>query len=277
MATICEYTTVSKVKSYKDTQSTLTATDSLILDMIRQACREVEDITNRWFFPRIQTRTYDTPKMGAKLLFNGDLLELTTLTNGDGIAIPSSDYKLYPLNDWPKRELVLLPKRYSWQMDSYGTPYGAISAVGVFGYQEDYLNAWSPVTLLSTAITTAGQTTVTVPTGTVSAGDLLQLESEYIYALSVQVGATDTIGMVRGVNGSTAAAHIANTVVNRWDCGAEIEMLVRRAATAYTKLRANPTSETVNVDGVQFVTPKDVLKWMDQQLRSLGEIRVGIG
>ena len=54
-------------------------------------------------------------------------------------------------------------------------------------------------------------------------------------------------------------------------------MMARRAAAAYTKLRANPLAETVQVDGVQFNTPKDVIAWMEKQLRGLGLVRTGMG
>ena len=276
MPTYCEYTTVAKVKTYKDTS--LSSTDDLILAMIRQASREIEDITNRWFYPRIVAETYDTPRMGASLRFTHDLLELTTLTNGDGTVITSADYKLYPLNSYPKSELMLLPKQYAWQLDAYGTPYGAISLAAICGYSDDYADAWvDTLATLSAAITIAGQTTVTVPTGLISVGDLLKIGSEYIYASGVAVSTTDTLTMVRGVNGSTAVAHLISTPIYRWNPGAEIEMLVRRAATAYTKLRSNPISETINVDGVTFSTPKDVVKWLDMQLKGMGLIRVGIG
>lgn len=276
MPSYCEYTTVAKVKTYKDTS--LNVDDGLILDMIRQASREIENITNRWFYPRVVTETYDTPRMGASLRFTHDLLELTTLTNGDGTVITSADYKLYPLNGYPKNELILLPHQYAWQLDSYGTPYSAIAVAAICGYSEDYADAWvDTLATLSAAITTAGQMTVTVTMGLLNVGDLLKIGSEYIYASGVAVGTADTLTMVRGVNGSTAVAHLINVPVYRWDPGAQIEMLVRRAATAYTKLRSNPIGETVNIQGMTFNTPRDVIKFMDTELRGLGLIRVGIG
>lgn len=276
MPTLCEYTTVKKLHDYKDFQSS--ASDVLMLDMIRQASGEIEEICNRRFFPRILTHSFDTPRQSMDLLFDDDLLEVTTLTNGDGQVIPSSDYKLYDLNFTPKRKLTLLPIRYMWQMDNFGTPYGAISLAGVWGYHEDYANAWIDTgATLAAAITTAGQATVTVTTGKLTAGDLLKIDGEYIYASAVALGASDTLSMTRGVNGSTAATHLISAPILRWDAGTKIAQLCVRAACAYTKLRANPISETVNVDGITYVTPKDVLKWMDSALRGLGLIRPGIG
>jgi hypothetical protein len=246
--------------------------------MIRQASREIENIANRWYFPRVMSQNYDTPRGNVPLRFSTEILEVTTLTNGDGTVITSDQYKLYPLNAYPKYELVLLPIKYIWQYDTYGTPYGAISMTAICGYNDDYLNAWVDTgATLSAAITTTGQTTVTVTAGKLFSGDLLKLDTEYVYASAVAAGTPDTLTMNRGINGSPAATHLISIPIYRWDPGADLEMLCRRAATAYTKLRSNPTSETVNVDGITFITPKDVVKWMEQQLRGLGLVRTGIG
>ena len=191
--------------------------------------------------------------------------------------ITSTDYKLYPLNSTPKNKMTLLHTHYVWQPDTNGNPNGAISLNGIWGYHEDYGDAWDTVTTLSTAITTAGQTTVTVPTGTIAAGDFLKIDSEFIYVKSVAVSTTDTITMDRGVNGSTATTHLISAPVYRWAPMPDVEMLTRRAAVAYTKLRANPIGETINVDGITYSTPKDVNKWIDGQLATLGLIRTGMG
>lgn len=275
MATLCEYTTVTKAKTYSDI--TANASDGLLLDMIRQASREIEDITNRWFFPRVATQLYDTPR-SMDLLLNNDLLEVTTLTNGDGTVITSADYKLYDLNAWPKRKITLLPIHFIWQRDTFGNPNGAITLLGIFGFHDDYPNAWVDVgSTITAAITTAGQASGTVTPGTLNPGDLVKIDTEFLYISTVTAANPDTVTWKRGVNGSTAATHLINAPILRWDPGQELEMLCRRAAAAYTKLRANPTSETVTLDGVQFNTPKDVIAWMEKQLRGLGLVRTGLG
>lgn len=279
MAFYCEYTTVAKLKAYKDTTSTLTASDGLFLDFIRQVSREIEDISNRLFYPRIELHYFDIPRRSYDLNFDHDLLEVTTLTNGDGIVIGPTNYKLYPLNDTPKRKLTLLPIQYAWQYSTNGTPFGAISLNGVWGYHDDYGNAWKDTgATLSAAISTTGATTATTQTGLVFAGDLLKIGTEFFYVSAVTIGSpNDTLTIARGVNGSTAATQLIDAVIYRWDPGTHIDMLTRRAALAYTKLRTNPIGETVTLDGQTFNTPKDVTKYIDATLRGLDLVRTGIG
>ena len=280
---ICEYTTINKVKYYKDAEIDVTVSDQLVLDEIRQATKEIEDAAHRKFFPIVVTETYDTPRRGMwDLIFDHDVLAVTSLTNGDGTVIPQTaapltNWMLKPLNDWPKEKLTLLPGEYMWLPSSQGYYTGAITITGTIGYHNDYPSAWQYATALAVAALIT-DLTITVPTGTVNAGDLLEIDTEYIYAVSVSTGTpNDTITVLRGVNGSTAAAHLISAPVLRWDPGQDIEMLCRRAATAYAKLRSNPIGESVNVDGIQFTTPKDVLKWITTELKAMGKVRTGLG
>jgi hypothetical protein len=285
-----EYTTVAACKDSRDIQATISSVqDDFILREIRRASKDINDICNRHFAPVIDTHYFDTPgganlvsrvyaRYIADLNMDDDLLELTTLTNGDGTVITSTDYKLYPLNSTPKEKLTLLSSKYVWLPATNGVPNGAVSIVGTWGYHREYDEAWDTVTALAAAITTTTATSTTVPKGLIDAGDLLKIDTEFIYVSAVATGTpNDTLTIVRGVNGSTAAAHLVSAVVYRYSCGGQIEALARSAATAYTLLRSNPMGESVSLDGVNWTTPKDVLKWLGLELASLGLVRIGMG
>jgi len=274
-----DYTTISAVKTnYLDILGT--ADDVLLADLIHSVSREIDNLTNRRFYPRIDTQTYDTPRRGNSINFDDDLVELMTLTNGDGNAITSAYYKLYPLNRTPKeRVTVLASSPNQWATDSDGNPEGAISVLGKFGYHADYSNAWVATggTVQNTTSINASSTSLTVQTGTIKAGWLLQIGTEWLYASAVAISTTDTVTVVRGVNGSTAAIHLNGVAISRWAVDERIEMIARVGVAANYRIRANPVGETVVVDDITFNTPKDITKYVNTRLSQLGLIRVGIG
>jgi hypothetical protein len=272
-----EYSTVTTVRnSYLD--ATGTSDDSLILEMIRQASRELEDITNRHYVPVIATNYFDAPLISwnKDILLDDDLLELTTLTNGDGSNIPVTEHKLYPLNFYPKQIIKLVKTLVQWQLPSNGDAMAGISVLGVWGYQPHYDQAWTVTSATLSAGITDAATSATVTTGKIVSGDLVKIDSEYIYVSAVTTGASDTLTIVRGVNGSTAAAHLIAAPLYRWDCGYNVKGLITRAAAGYYKVRGNPMSDAITVDGMNFTTPKDVNIWMQKQAQTLGLVRVGL-
>lgn len=279
MATYGEYTTLTDLRASSAGQidTTKLTDDKLLLAQIRTASQEMDELSRRWYFPLIDTREYDTPTdVLGDLKFDSDLLEITTLTNGDGATIASTKYKLYPLNYSPKFIVRPLPSQGTpWQLSTSGDRYGAISIAGVWGYHRDYSNAWSSLTTLAAAITTTAATSTTVPTGFAEAGQLIKIDSEYLYVSYVSIGQTnDTLTLVRGVNGSTAATHLSAATVSVWKISDELANLCKMAAAAYYKLRANPLGDTVVINNVTVSTPKDVKDYIYLAMQNLGLLRV---
>lgn len=271
-----EYTTVNAIRSaYLDIVGT--ADDVLMLDFIREICNDIKDIGKHEYAPRIATRTYDVPRNARGELFLGDdLLELTTLTNGDDTVIASTDYILNPANETPKLSIELVETSgVIWQSDA-GNYRQVISVAGVWGWHDDYASAWRDTlaTILNSGGVNASATSLTVLTGKIKAGQLLKCESEFWYASEVTTGSpNDTVTIVRAVNGSTAAAHAQSTVIYYWDFK-NIGALARRATVALYKTRDNPNGETIQIDGNTFVTPRDVTAYLRKQLLDLGKKRV---
>ena len=296
-----EYTNVSDVRSTYIKQ-TGTGDDVLMLDLIREVSRMMDSSAKTVYYPFIQTRNYDIPRFNVSpwsnlyaipydvfpytahvggayqsyLTFDLYLLDLLTLTNGEGTTIASSKYYLYPSNYYPKRGVRLKPTSGTvWLPATTGEWEQVIQVQGVWGYHEDYTNAWvDTAATLSAAITTTSATTFTCTTGKIKAGQLLKIDSEYFYASAVTTGASDTITVVRGANGSTAATHLISTAISYWQVDYSIQSLCRMATAAMYRLRDNPVGDTVVYEGRVFQTPKDIQKFIDDRIDALGASRV---
>ena len=207
-----------------------------------------------------------------------DLLEVTSLTNGDGSAIAAANYLLYPTNVYPKEELRLKQSSgIAWMPDGDGNYEQVITLVGIFGYHTNYTgHAWGGCG----TVANVGGINDTVTTYTSSAvagvegGMLLKIDSEYLYVQSV---AGVTITVERGVNGSTAAAHVVGSVVSYWRPIFAVQRIARMGVAALWNLRANPEGKQVSVNGVTFSTPTSVMHWVDNELEQAGIQRTGLG
>ena len=272
MANFADYTTLTDIHTTRGT--TETGQDALFTDLIKSTSRDMEVACGgRWFYPRIETRYFDTPG-GRELEMDEDLLAATTITNGDATTVAASDYNLYPYFGPPYYQIRLKQSAtIVWTLDSSGNDERAISVLGIWGKIHDYASVWlDTLATLAAAITTTTATTFTCTTGLIKAGYLLKIESEYLYVDSVSVGASDTVTVRRGVNGSTAATHAISTAISRWYFPT-VEMICRTAVQAYERLKDNPLGETIRIDGNSFSTPHDVKKWMSLQLAEAGLLR----
>lgn len=208
--------------------------------MVQDASRLITQATQRMFVPYVETKTFDARgdhiEGGQTLHLRDDLLTLTTLTNGDSTVIGSTAYTLLPTNAYPKRQVKLLTSGgYSW---AYSDDYeGAISIAGIWGYHEDWPNAWVD-TLEDVPVggITASATTITVTDADgVDAeyrtrfyvGDLLKIESEYLQVQAVNV-TTNVLTVKRGARGTTAAIHAEGVSIARFAVMDDVQ----RAATS---------------------------------------------
>jgi len=265
MATVyIEYTTLADLRTYSG--STATGEDTLLLDLIRTTSRDINKIGGHKYYPRVETRTYDYPD-GYQLDFDDDLLALTTLSNPSGTTVASTNYRLIPVNGYPKFAVRLLGSTtVQWQQNASGFNEDSVTALGVWGYHPNYDDAWLDISAtLAAAITTTSATSFTCTTGKVRAGDLLKIDSEYIYAVSVSVSGSDTVTCIRGVNGSTAATHLISTALYRWYFP-EISTLCTEAVIARHKLKNNPVGERIQIGEYTVATPQDIHAYIERRL-----------
>ena len=200
-----EYANYVTLKRYMGI--TETGDDSLIQDICTQASRIWDRLCReRFFYEKLATWYYDYAD-NYQLFLNADLLSLTTLTNGNGDAIPATDYFLYPLNDYPKTWIEI--DKGSGNYFTYETTkQRALSVAALWGYHADYDNAWadSGDTVEDNPLTAAA-TSLTVNNGVrnFTVQQMLKVGSEQIYVAKWQ----DTGDTVQD-NPLTAAATTLN-------------------------------------------------------------------
>jgi hypothetical protein len=128
------YATLQEYKDYSDITSSDSTDDAVVEDVITSASRFLDSMTNRTFYARTETRLFDVPG-SRKLRLDDDLLTISTLTNGDGTVLTTSDYRLLPANVSPKYAIKLLDtSAVFWEADSSGGYEVAISVLGTWGY-----------------------------------------------------------------------------------------------------------------------------------------------
>lgn len=126
------YTTWAAVKTYLDISGT--GDDTLGAALVARASAMIDRYCRRVFTAASATRLFDVPEK-ATLWLDEDLVSLTTLTNGDGTAIASSQYVLLPTNRTPKFAVRLRETAsVSWQGSATTGAAQAIALLGSWGY-----------------------------------------------------------------------------------------------------------------------------------------------
>lgn len=125
------YATAVQVKEYLGISGTV-VDDNLLDDLIERAEGLIDAYTGRSFEATTATKYFGEGDMdGQDLpLYGHDLLAVTTLTNGDGTEITSSEYRLFPRNDSPKW-IIRLDSGKSW---SFSDDDSEITVAGTWGY-----------------------------------------------------------------------------------------------------------------------------------------------
>lgn len=268
-ATLAEYKTYSVARG--QTATTDTADDSVIVDLLEKASRDLDDMTGRQFYPSIESDAYDVPNDGD-LLFTKDVLQVISLTNGDGSSISASDYVLHAPGFTPYYALTLLPSSdVSWEADANSNTLQVIDLVAWCGYRAKFAQrGWLSVGTLGAAITDTTTLAFTMTGGhSVVAGQILKIDSE-IY--NVSTVSTNTITPIaRGDNGSTAATHSNGATVYRWVPQEEARGVVLELANAaYNRRFGKVTGESATVTAAGIVlSPRGMSQESEKFIKSV--------
>lgn len=291
MTTYGEYTTVHFARTMY-LSSSQTGDDNLILSFIRQASREIDRISGRKFFPVLETRKFDTPRGDDGVLYlDAELLELKSITNGDGSSITVSDVTLLGNNSITKNKILLSPTVGIWQTAN-GYPNQAISITAVWAYLHDPTAGWLYASIIPAAGMLIGDSSFESGISIFERGDLIKIDDEFMYVISAveteksipaedpeeepTVVTVDVITVERAVNGTTAITHDGSSEIYLWNPGYDIQMLTALAAVSYYNLRSNPLTSSYTADGVTFYTPKDILKFVKNRLLDLTLVKIGL-
>lgn len=211
--------------------------DALIVQLIATATAMAHGYCARSFVPYRQARVYDATGEHIdpinELLLDADLLAVTSVTNGDGTTVTGDQYVLRPANAWPKRAIKLkASSNLTWTYD--GDWEQAISIEGVWGYHQSYGSAW-----VNTGVQDVGGIDASVQTITVSDADgkdaryhtrfqvgmLLRIDDEFMQLVAVDA-ANNTLTVLRGQLGTTAAVHDVNTAIHSYAPMRDIEQAI---------------------------------------------------
>lgn len=254
-----------------------TADDALMLTLIRSVCDDLARVAHRKFTPRVATRYYDAVRDVLQtdarvLMLDDDLLAVTTLTNGDGVVVASDEYVFEPRNDSPRYAIRLLNS--SGVVWTYTTdPENAISNLATWGYHTNYADAWQATgNTVNGAHTSSTTSLAYTGSATMNAGSLYKIGSELLYHASAS---STPLTVVRGVNGSTAAAMSGGETIYVWTSDAAVTQLARECAAALYRLRDNPLADTFTaLDGTVLQTPRDVTAYISKRANELGLVRM---
>lgn len=246
--------------------NTSDSTDDLVLRaLIGVASDSVTQYTGRTFVPQWATRLYDAIGehiTSRKLELDRDLLEVTALTNGDGTEISVGDYLLVPYNGYPKRAILL--KSSSVATFSYSDAWeAAISVAGVWGYHDDWQNAWIDTldSVNDTGGVGAAATTITVAdaSGVDALGyprfavlQYLKCDDEVMQVMAVDTE-DDTLTVRRGQLGTEAAAHEEGEQLYRYAPQREVEQAALSLAAWLYRNRTNLGEKYQFLNGTQLV------------------------
>jgi len=264
MTTLNAYASLGEFKSYVTSRGGISlpanVTDDLVLEqLLKSASETVENETSRRYNPFVETRYFDVPAWNnpdpRELKLDADLLEVITLTNGDGTVIPSTEYILRQSDMrgvTPYSNIRLKStSTFWWSPDSSGEIHSVISLIGIWGYHNRYGQAWQLATTAAEGMD-ATETGFDVTSGAgFAVGNLIRFDNELGYVSSI---ATNTLTITRGENGSTAATHLTGINVYIWQPMISVKNLVCELASVE---RANRFGQkTNNADEVMRIAGK---------------------
>jgi hypothetical protein len=197
-----------------------TTHDAFLMVLLEAASRAVDVFCKRYFY--VETRTHYFDGTGKALMLGRDLVTVTTLKvdeNGDGTyeqTMAATDYHLYPLN--PSFSPPSVAK--NWIELSYNSNFSGfacsipkgVEIAGVWGYGDGYSTSpYKASTTTTNEELDNSETGVDVVDGTkLAVGQTILVETEQMYIESIS---SNTLTVIRGVNGTTAAAHTTGKTV----------------------------------------------------------------
>jgi hypothetical protein len=269
MSLLNGYCTLSELRTFTAPQDTsVDAVDDAVLEsLIEGASRLIDDLTGRKYYPRVETHYFSHPENTESrlLFFDDDLLAVSSVLNGDDVAITA--YNLLPKNVSPKYGLLLKETSgVSWQLDSSGNSEFVIEVSGTWGFHSAYATQALKTgsTLNEGGTLNATDLTFTVTAGSpFEKGNLILAGTEWMCIKGV-VGEDLTV-IQRGENGSTAATHADGSTIYIWQYEQDIKLACLYIAMSADKRRAgeNLSAVATVTNGGVVITPRDIpdLAW----------------
>jgi len=239
------YTTLAQVRQYLNMASANNSDDDLLIRFMRRASNAIDTYTRRKFYPHVETRKYDLGDVQTVKL-DKDLLSLTTLSTQNGsCAVGSTVLFLGTGQNWnrPPYDRIVIDSSSGSTLNYSGTPQKANHVLGIWGYHEDWGNAWVDTgTSLANAYTASAAYLSFAGAGSVgtgasdiygeypriSIGNLLKVDSEYFYVVGGATSGNGSALVVSYANGTTGASHAAGASVYKFQPEGDIEWSAMR-------------------------------------------------
>ncbi len=261
-----EYTTLADLKTYLSI--TDDNSDEKLRAFVTDASRMFDAETHRHFYPLTETRYFDHPDNPTRLDVDDDLLDIDTFTtqNGD-TAVAAADYFLMcgdGYNVQPYNRLVMDTDGDVPILLFSGTPQQANAITGIWGFHEDWDNAFDAVDTLK-ADMTADATSMTV--NDADGADLDGITPRFKVQQTIKVGAEhlyvtaintmpNVLTVRRGVNGTTAAIHATDDAVKVFRPVEDVGRAVRRLAAWLYAQRDTPYTPRIETETGTTVIPE---------------------
>ena len=240
------YATLDQLRARFAVAGADTSDDARLLAKLKSASQQIDRFTARTFAPVYATRLFDWDNARSILLRGFDLLQLITLTNGDGNVIdPTAIIPLGGVNG-PVYCLEINIAKGAF-LNYLTVKTRALSVYGIWGWHDDWLgSAWKPSgDSVTTFGLSSGGTALTVSNAAgadswglsprFQTGQLIQIDSEYMLTTAVNAG-TNTLTVIRGVNGTSGATHTIGAPISIYAPPADIVEITLRYAAWLTKL-----------------------------------------
>ena len=218
--------------------------DTLFITLSERISRWVDNHTERMFYPFIDTRYYSVNRNRSHVveftfedpefddLWIDDLMEITSvsISEDDGAtytALATGDYiPMYGQDFNSEKSYTLLKADRNGDLGSWPVGQRSVRVIGTFNFTDDRSNFFedtldevenNPLTAAGTSLTVndidAADQRGIAPL--IAPGNLLRMESEFVEVASVNATGNTAV-IVRGVNGSTAAAHAQNIQIDKF-------------------------------------------------------------
>ena len=239
-------------------------------DLLEAVTEQIDAYCRRTFRTYLATY-YLTPEKARAVLLDTEelglgLLAVTTLkTDADGdrtyeVTWATTDFDLLPLNaanrQRPYYEISVTPDGNQ----SFPRVQRGLEIVGKWGFYEDLVRSNS----LVNAVLDATETAIDVDTG----GDFevlqtILVDSEQMYITAVN---SNALTVERGVNGTTAATHADNAVIDVYRYPRAVTRATLMQASRLWTRRASGYADEVGSVETGIVRPWRGLGWDEQEL-----------
>ena len=224
------YACLSDLRLNLEYPTATTTHDTRLRLVLEAVSRDLDEWCGRHFYTINETRYFDGRAGTARVvdqyserlteyranLWVDDILAVTSIgMDSDGDAawedtLVATDYILHPWNTWPKTRIDLDLRQGDYTYWPMGQQ--SVKVVGTWGYGDGQSASPWYTTALTATVANGTSTSITVSAATgLSAGQTWLIESEQVYVESIPPASTTAV-VVRGVNGTTGAAHAAQMI-----------------------------------------------------------------